>query len=129
MTDSIIAMTLVVPDYDAAIAFYTGALDFELVEDTPMPEGRRWVRVAPPGGGCALLLARADGPEQDARVGDQTGGRVMGFLGSTDFAADHLRMLEGGVRFLEAPRHEPYGTVAVFEDPFGNRWDLIQPAA
>ncbi|MDX3239872.1 VOC family protein [Streptomyces sp. ME03-5709C] len=124
-------VTLVVPDYDEAIAFYTGALGFELVEDAPRPGGGRWVVVAPPGGagGSGLLLARAENDAQLARIGDQTGGRVGFFLHSEDFAADHARMRAAGVVFLEEPRHEAYGSVVVFQDPYGNRWDLLQPAA
>ena len=123
-------VALLVADYDAAVAFYVGALGFELVEDTDLGGGKRWVVVAPPGGaGARLLLARAADARQAARVGDQTGGRVFLFLQSGDFAGDHARMLAQGVRFLEAPRQEAYGTVAVFEDLYGNRWDLIQPEA
>ncbi|HEY2428624.1 MAG TPA: VOC family protein [Acidimicrobiales bacterium] len=122
-------VTLVVDDYDAAIEWYTTALGFELAEDTPMEDGKRWVVVRPRrAGGTGLLLARADNPAQAARVGDQTGGRVAFFLETDDFARDHARMREVGVSFLEEPRHEPYGTVAVLEDCYGNRWDLIQPA-
>jgi catechol 2,3-dioxygenase-like lactoylglutathione lyase family enzyme len=125
----IATVTLVVPDYDEAIAFYTGALGFSLVEDTRQSSEHRWVVVAPPGGtGAALLLARAEGDAQRARIGDQTGDRVALFLSTRDFAADHARMLAAGVGFLEQPRSEPYGTVAVFTDPYGNRWDLIQPS-
>jgi catechol 2,3-dioxygenase-like lactoylglutathione lyase family enzyme len=124
----IATVTLVVADYDAAIAFYVGKVGFELVEDTAMGDGKRWVVVAPTGGGAALLLAQADGERQAERIGDQTGGRVAFFLHSNDFAADHRRMTDAGVRFLEPPRTEPYGTVAVFEDLYGNRWDLLQPA-
>jgi catechol 2,3-dioxygenase-like lactoylglutathione lyase family enzyme len=124
----IATVTLVVADYDEAIAFYVGKVGFELVEDTAMGDGNRWVVVAPAGGGAALLLAQADGERQAERVGDQTGGRVAFFLRSDDFAADHRRMTDAGVRFLEQPRTEPYGTVAVFEDVYGNRWDLLQPA-
>jgi catechol 2,3-dioxygenase-like lactoylglutathione lyase family enzyme len=124
----IATVTLVVADYDEAIAFYVGKVGFELVEDTAMGDGKRWVVVAPAGGGAALLLAQADGERQAERVGDQTGGRVAFFLRSNDFAADHRRMTDAGVRFLEQPRTEPYGTVAVFEDVYGNRWDLVQPA-
>ena len=120
-------VTLVVRDYDEAIAFYTGALGFELRADTALGDGKRWVVVAPPGARTGLLLARADGPEQEARAGDQTGGRVGFFLNTDDFARDHERMLAAGVRFDEPPRHEPYGTVAVFRDLYGNRWDLVQP--
>ncbi|MCB5179805.1 VOC family protein [Streptomyces antimicrobicus] len=125
-----IALTaLVVADYDDAIDFYTRALGFDLVEDTPRPDGSRWVVVRPPGATeAALLLARAKDEAQRARVGDQTGGRVGFFLHTDDFARDHARMTAEGVRFLEEPRHEPYGSVAVFEDLYGNRWDLLQPA-
>ncbi|GHD85971.1 VOC family protein [Streptomyces naganishii] len=124
-------VTLVVDDYDEAIRFYTGALGFRLAEDAPRPDGSRWVVVAPGAGqdGTALLLARARGEDQRARIGDQTGGRVGFFLHTDDFAADHARMRAAGVTFLEEPRHEPYGTVAVFQDLYGNRWDLLQPAA
>jgi len=122
-------VTLVVRDYDDAVTFYVDALGFDLVEDTPLDEDRRWVVVAPPGpGGAALLLARAVDDAQRARVGDQTGGRVFLFLRTDDFAGDHRRMTDAGVTFVEEPRHESYGTVAVFEDLYGNRWDLLQPA-
>jgi catechol 2,3-dioxygenase-like lactoylglutathione lyase family enzyme len=119
-------VTLVVRDYDEAIGFYTGALGFELRADTALGDGKRWVVVGPPGARTGLLLAKADGPDQQARAGDQTGGRVAFFLDTDDFARDHERMLAAGVRFEEPPRHEPYGTVAVFRDLYGNRWDLIQ---
>ncbi|MFE0800020.1 VOC family protein [Streptomyces sp. NPDC058812] len=126
-------VTLVVDDYDEAIRFYTGALGFRLAEDTPRPDGSRWVVVEPGGAagaapGTALLLARAKGEAQRSRIGDQTGGRVGFFLYTDDFARDHARMAAGGVTFLEEPRHEPYGSVAVFQDLYGNRWDLLQPA-
>ncbi|WP_017593206.1 VOC family protein [Nocardiopsis potens] len=125
--------TLVVADYDEAIAFFTGPLGFTLVEDAPLGGGKRWVVVAPGvgrgAGGTGLLLARAAGADQAARVGDQTGGRVAFFLYTEDFEADRRRMLDAGVHFEEEPRHEPYGTVAVFRDLYGNRWDLLQPAA
>jgi catechol 2,3-dioxygenase-like lactoylglutathione lyase family enzyme len=121
-------VTLVVPDYAAAIAFYVGVAGFVLVEDTPLEDGKRWVVVAPATGtGAALLLARAEGEVQRARIGDQTGGRVGFFLTTADVAAAYARMRAGGVEFVEEPRVEPYGTVAVFVDPFGNRWDLIEP--
>jgi catechol 2,3-dioxygenase-like lactoylglutathione lyase family enzyme len=121
-------VTLVVPDYDVAIGFYVGAAGFSLVEDTALGDGKRWVVVAPATGmGAALLLARAEGDSQAARVGDQTGGRVAFFLTTADIAADYARMRAGGVLFAEEPRDEPYGAVAVFVDPFGNRWDLIEP--
>jgi catechol 2,3-dioxygenase-like lactoylglutathione lyase family enzyme len=120
-------VALLVDDYDAAIEFFTAALGFDLLEDTDLGEGKRWVRVAPGGSdGTELLLARASTPEQTARVGDQTGGRVGFFLYTDDFARDHSRFVAAGVRFCEPPRAEPYGTVAVFEDLYGNRWDLIQ---
>lgn len=127
MRQVIAALALLVRDYDEAIAFYTSALGFELIEDTRLGGGKRWVRVAPKGGaGTCLLLAQADGPEQTARVGDQAGGRVFLFLHTDDFWRDHAAMLARGVRFLEPPREERYGTVAVFEDLYGNRWDLLQ---
>ena len=119
---------LLVRDYDDAIGFYVGKLGFELVEDTPRG-GKRWVVVRPPGSQCGLLLARAADDRQAAAVGAQAGGRVFLFLETDDFDADHARMLAAGVSFLEAPRREPYGSVAVFEDLYGNRWDLIQRAA
>lgn len=123
-------VAVVVPDYDEAIAFYVDALGFRLVEDTPLDGGKRWVVVAPRGAReTGVLLARADTGEQGARIGDQTGGRVGWFLATEDFDGDHARMLAAGVVFEEPPRHEPYGTVAVFRDPYGNRWDLIQHEA
>ena len=121
-------VSLLVADYDEAISFFTRALNFELCEDTPLGGGKRWVVVRPPGrSGSGLLLARADGPAQVARIGDQTGGRVFLFLETDDFERDHARMTAAGVRFVQGPRHEAYGVVAVFEDLCGNRWDLIQP--
>ena len=126
MPARISAIALVVPDYDAAIAFYVGKLGFRLTED--IDQGRkRWVTVEPPGGGTRLVLARAEGPDQQAAIGNQAGGRVFLFLQTDDFARDHAAMLDAGVAFDEAPRHEPYGSVAVWRDPFGNRWDLIGP--
>ena len=122
------AIAFLVNDYDEAIAFFTQALGFSLVDDMPQGEGKRWVTVAPRASqGTRLLLARAVNDEQRAHVGRQGGGRVFLFLNTDDFAADHARMLAHGVRFREDPRHEPYGTVAVFEDLYGNAWDLIQP--
>lgn len=121
------SVTLVVREYDEAIAFYVGAVGFSLVEDTDLGDGKRWVLVAPIDGETTLLLAEATDAQQLARVGDQTGGRVALFLETDDFARDHTRMHAAGVRFLEEPRHEAYGTVAVFEDLYGNRWDLIEP--
>lgn len=126
-------LTLVVHDYDAALAFFVGTLGFELLEDTPLAAGKRWVRVRPPGpsgaGGASLLLARAATPEQGARVGEQAGSRVFLFLETDDCRRDYEQWRTRGVRFLEAPREEPYGTVVVFQDLYGNRWDLVQPRA
>jgi catechol 2,3-dioxygenase-like lactoylglutathione lyase family enzyme len=119
------AVTLLVPDYDAAIAFFTAA-GFELRTDTPLGGGKRWVAVAPPQGGTALLLARATTPAQTAATGAQAGDRVAFFLKTTDFAASHAILSAAGAIWEEPPREEPYGTVAVWRDPFGNRWDLIR---
>lgn len=128
MTYIIATMTLVVADYDAAITFYRDQLGFALLADTDMGSGKRWVVVGPAeGGGARLLLAKADGPEQNDAVGNQTGGRVMGFIETNDFASTHADMLARGVEFVEAPRHEVYGSVAVFQDLYGNKWDLIEP--
>jgi catechol 2,3-dioxygenase-like lactoylglutathione lyase family enzyme len=125
----IATVSLLVRDYDEAIAFYRNAVGFDLVEDTDLGGGRRWVRVRPPGStGPDLLLAVPSDEAQAARVGDQAGGRVWLFLETDDFARDHARMVAAGVRFREEPRHEPYGTVAVWEDLHGTPWDLIQPA-
>lgn len=127
MTQRLALTALVVRDYDEAIGFYVNQLGFELSSDDDMGGGKRWVVVTPRGSQSGLLLAKAAGEVQAARVGDQTGGRVGFFLHTDDFAADHARMIAAGVRFLEAPRQEPYATVAVFEDLYGNRWDLLQP--
>lgn len=121
------ALTFLVPDYDQAIAYFTEILGFSLVEDTALGAGKRWVLVAPRGGGPRLLLARPADERQAARIGDQTGGRVFLFLQTDDFWRDHARYLANGVRFLEAPREETYGWVAVFQDRWGNRWDLLEP--
>lgn len=118
-------VALVVRDYDEAIAYFTKTLGFELVEDTPQP-GKRWVRVKPPLGDTTLLLARAANPEQESRIGNQTGGRVFLFLGTTDFRADYERLKARGVQFIEEPRSETYGMVVVFKDLYGNRWDLVE---
>lgn len=118
--------TLVVPDYDAGIAFCVGALGFDLIEDSDMGGGKRWVVVGGKDGG-RLLLARAATPEQTAAIGNQTGGRVGFFAHTDDFTGTHARLVAAGVDFHEEPRRESYGTVAVFSDPFGNRWDLIEP--
>lgn len=121
---------LLVRDYDEAIRFFTQALSFELLEDTPLAGHKRWVRVAPAGGaGGEILLARAATAEQERAVGNQSGGRVFLFLRTSDFRADYEHMKAHGVRFTGEPRHEPYGTVVVFLDLYGNRWDLIGPAA
>ncbi len=118
-------LAILVPEYDEGIAFFTQSLGFDLLEDTDMGGGKRWVRVAPPGAQTQFLLARAVGDQRSA-IGQQGGGRVWLFLQTDDFARDHAAFLARGVTFEEEPRHEPYGTVAVFRDPFGNRWDLIQ---
>jgi catechol 2,3-dioxygenase-like lactoylglutathione lyase family enzyme len=126
MKQSIAHVTVVVRDYDEAIAFYVGILKFSLVEDTALSPSKRWVLVAPPGSkGTSLLLAKAASAEQGGRVGNQTGGRVAFFLHTSDFPGDYWGMKERGVRFVEGPRTEPYGMVAVFEDLYGNRWDLV----
>ena len=116
---------LVVPDYDEAIDFFREAVGFAVLEDSDMGGGKRWVVVGGEDGG-RLLLARAATEEQRAAIGKQAGGRVGWFLHTSDFAATHARMAAAGVTFHEAPRHEPFGTVAVFSDPWGNRWDLIE---
>lgn len=122
------AVSLLVRDYDEALAFYVGTLGFEPVEDTDLGGGKRWVTVRPKGGDAVLLLAKATTQEQQSRVGDQAGGRVWLFLETDDFARDHAAWTAAGVVFRETPRHESYGVVAVFEDLYGNAWDLIQPA-
>ena len=127
MSPRVATIALVVADYAEAMAFYRDRLGFDVVADVDMGGDKRWVVVAAPGGGARLLLAKADGPEQAARIGDQTGGRVGFFLETDDFARDFAAFSAAGVRFLEAPRHEPYGSVAVFEDLYGNKWDLIEP--
>jgi catechol 2,3-dioxygenase-like lactoylglutathione lyase family enzyme len=124
---SISHVTLVVRDYDEAIAFFTTALRFRLLEDTPLTDGKRWVVVAPQQNhGAAILLAKAATPDQSNHIGNQTGGRVSFFLETKDFWSDHHHMTTCGVTFAEPPREEPYGTVAVFRDLYGNKWDLIQ---
>ncbi len=128
MSQHIAHIALLVREYDEAIDFYTRVLDFTLVEDTPQPaQSKRWVVVAPPGSrGATLLLARAASAEQAAFVGNQSGGRVFLFLATDDFARDHQRLLAAGVTFVRPPSVEEYGTVAVFLDLYGNRWDLVQ---
>jgi len=127
---SIARIALVVRDYDEAIAFFCDKLHFTLVEDSYQPEeDKRWVVVAPPGsGGASLVLARASSPEQEARIGTQTGGRVFLFLSTDDFWRDHDAMVAAGIRFVRPPRSATDGTVAVFEDLYGNLWDLVGPA-
>ncbi len=127
---SIFLAALIIDDYDRAKAFYCDILGFDCQEDTALPDGKRWVVVKPKGGdGAALLLAQPANDRQKASIGNQTGGRVGFFLKTDDFARDHAAMLDKGVRFMEEPRHEVYGTVAVFSDPYGNTWDLIEHAA
>jgi len=122
-------IALVVRDYDEAMAWYRDKLGFRLVEDTKLGPEKRFVRMAPPGGETEILLARAATEEQSSRVGNQTGGRVFLFLHTDDFARDHAAFRARGVRFIEEPRHEAYGTVVVFEDLYGNRWDLVERKA
>ena len=127
MSQAVACVAVVVRDYDDAVAFYTKALGFDLVEDTPLGNGKRWVVVRPPGSsGPSLLLAKAATPEQEGRVGNQTGGRVFLFLHTDDFWRDYHDLRARGVAFTEAPRHEAYGTVAVFVDLYGNKWDLVE---
>jgi catechol 2,3-dioxygenase-like lactoylglutathione lyase family enzyme len=118
-------MALVVRDYDEAIEYFTRVLGFQLLEDTKQP-GKRWVRVKPARGDTALLLARAKNAEEESRIGNQTGGRVFLFLGTTDFWADYNAFKSRGVKFIEEPRSEPYGMVVVFQDLYGNKWDLVE---
>lgn len=129
MPQSLVMTALLVNDYDEAISFFVGRLGFTLRQDTELKDGKRWVVVAPARGTGGLLLAQAVGERQRSTVGDQSGGRVFLFLETDDFSRDHLAYTERGVRFIEPPRREDYGTVAVFEDLYGNRWDLIEPAA
>jgi catechol 2,3-dioxygenase-like lactoylglutathione lyase family enzyme len=126
MSRAVSHVAVIVRDYDEAIAFYRDVLRFDLIEDSPLGGGKRWVLVGPPGGGASLLLAKASTPEQKTRVGDQTGGRVFLFLHTDDFWRDYHDLRSRGVQFAEDPRHEAYGTVAVFVDLYGNRWDLVQ---
>ena len=120
-------ITIVVPDYAAGLAFYVDVLGWDLREDILLGPRKRWVVVAPPDSQCAILLARADGSDQQAAIGNQTGGRVGFFLQVAHFQATYQSMVAAGVTFEEAPRHESYGMVAVWQDPFGNRWDLLGP--
>ncbi|NQT60513.1 MAG: VOC family protein [Bacteroidetes bacterium] len=125
---SIIHIALVVRDYDEAIEFYTKKLDFELIEDTYQPEqDKRWVVVSPPGStGVSILLARASKPEQELFIGNQTGGRVFLFLNTDDFWRDYHEMVQKGITFVREPKQQEYGMVAVFEDLYGNKWDLLE---
>lgn len=121
-------VTIVVDDYDRAKAFYCGVLGFDCVADQSLGDGKRWLVVKPKGeAGCGLLLAEADDEAQCNAIGSQTGGRVGFSLHTDDFVRDHTALISRGVRFLEEPRHEVYGSVAVFEDLYGNRWDLLEP--
>jgi catechol 2,3-dioxygenase-like lactoylglutathione lyase family enzyme len=130
MKQSIGCVSLLVRDYGEALAFYSGKLGFAVAEDTDMGDGRRWVVLAPRGSnGTRILLAKAKNAQELAAVGNQGGGRVFLFLNTDDFARDHAEMLRRGVTFNEEPRVEAYGTVAVFEDLYGNKWDLLMPAA
>ncbi|MCC4634538.1 VOC family protein [Xanthomonas dyei] len=128
MSRRIALTTLLVADYDAAIAWYTGALGFQVLEDRALGEGKRWVVIGPGSAQDAgLLLAQPADATQQARIGDQTGGRVDHFLYTDDFWRDHAAMQAFGVEFLETPREEPYGTVVVFRDLYGTKWDLLEP--
>ncbi len=130
MTQQIAHIAIVVNDYDDAIRFYTQQLNFTLIEDTKLSEQKRWVLVAPPGSnGCKLLLAKAANEVQQSRVGNQTGGRVFLFLHTDDFWRDYKAYADKGIQFLREPVKESYGTVAVFEDLYGNLWDLIEPVS
>jgi catechol 2,3-dioxygenase-like lactoylglutathione lyase family enzyme len=130
MIQGLAAVTVLVPSYDAGLAFFRDILGFAVLEDTPLTPTKRWIVVAPSlGAGAALVLAVPSDERQRARVGDQTGGRVGFFLHSEDFWGDYENLLGRGVKFLETPRPEPYGIVAVFVDPWGGKWDLLQPAS
>ena len=130
MQQNLVHIAIVVRDYDEAIDYYTRVLGFELIEDVPRGPGKRWVRVAPRGDhGASLLLAKAANEEQTSRIGNQTGGRVFLFLHTDDFQRDYAAYSARGVKFIEQPRYEEYGTVVVFEDIYGNKWDLIERKA
>jgi len=130
MQQNLVHIAIVVRDYDEAIDYYTRVLGFELLEDEPRGPGKRWVRVAPRGDhGASLLLAKAANEEQTSRIGNQTGGRVFLFLHTDDFQRDYAAYSAHGVKFIEQPRYEEYGTVVVFEDIYGNKWDLIERKA
>ena len=127
MKQHIAHIALVVEDYDAAIEFYTKKLNFDLIEDTPQSKTKRWVLVAPKGSECSILLAKAVNEEQKKSIGNQTGGRVFLFLHTDDFWRDYHKMLADGIKFVRPPKEENYGIVAVFEDLYGNLWDLLDP--
>ncbi len=128
MHQQIALITLVVKDYDEAIQFYTGKLSFTITEDTKLNDSKRWVIITPPNSnGCSLLLAKAANDEQQSRIGNQTGGRVFLFLYTNNFERDYNSMLKKNIVFVRSPDNEPYGTVAVFKDLYGNLWDLIEP--
>ncbi len=127
MKQHIAHIALVVEDYDAAIEFYTKKLNFDLIEDTPQSQTKRWVLVAPKGSECSILLAKAVNDEQKRSIGNQTGGRVFLFLYTDDFWRDYHKMLVNGIKFVRPPKEEIYGIVAVFEDLYGNLWDLLDP--
>ncbi len=130
MIQILAAVTVLVPSYDGGLAFFRDVLGFAVLEDAPLSPNKRWVVVTPSRGAvAALVLAVPSDERQRPRVGDQTGGRVGFFLHSGDFWADYEKLLKRGVNFLETPRHEPYGLVAVFADPWGGKWDLLQPAS
>ena len=126
MAQHLSAFALVVPDYDVAIEYFVDVLGFDLLEDTKLSDTKRWVRVAPPGAQTALLLAKASTDQQKNAIGNQTGGRVFLFLDTDDFDRDYETYKAKKVQFIETPRNEPYGKVVVFEDPFGNKWDLVE---
>jgi catechol 2,3-dioxygenase-like lactoylglutathione lyase family enzyme len=129
MSLALVSVAIVVPDYDEAIDYYSNCLHFQLVEDTPLTSDKRWVVMRPSGpGGASILLAKAADPDQADHIGNQTGGRVFLFLHCSDFDSEYQSMLGRGVHFLEPPRSEAYGKVAVFEDLYGNKWDLVQPS-
>jgi catechol 2,3-dioxygenase-like lactoylglutathione lyase family enzyme len=129
MRQSLVHIALIVDDYEEAIDFYTNKLKFNLTEDTPISETKRWILVTPQGGnGTSILLAKAVDEEQKSHIGNQTGGRVFLFLHTDDFQRDYQNLLENQIKIINGPRDEPYGRVAVFEDLYGNLWDLIEPS-
>ncbi|MBL4591972.1 MAG: VOC family protein [Phycisphaerales bacterium] len=127
MIQKVAQLVMLIRDYDEAIGFYTGKLGFEILEDTRRSETKRWVRVAPPGSGCSSLFAKSSSAQQDACVGNQTGGRVFAFLNTDNFDAYYNKLKSNGVEFVGSPRNEGFGKVVVFMDLYGNKWDLIEP--